>query len=137
MSHATTFRALEPIVTPRLQLTAPRLAEAEMLSLLFALVAVTILRAGPRLAALSRTELPKESQAFLAWFGGAPGAASALFLMSLFDASLLPAQDSVLTVGALAVFAGVVAARLTSGPLVRGFLKQSALARKKAMFAAA
>ena len=36
----------------------------------------------------------------LAWFGGAPGAASALFLISLFDAASIVTQDAVLTVGA-------------------------------------
>ena len=116
-------------------LLAPRLMQADLLSIVFALAAVTLLRAGPRLAALRQTTLAKESQMFLAWFGGAPGTASALFLISLFDAPSIPAQDAVLTVGALAVAFGVIAARMTSRPLLKSLLKQTAAARKRAMFA--
>ena len=116
-------------------LLAPRILHADLLTVLFAAAAITIMRAGPRLAALKKSDLPHESQMFLAWFGGAPGAASALFLISLFDASSIVAQDAVLTVGALAVMFGVFAARLTSRPLVKLLLKQTALAKKRAMFA--
>ncbi len=116
-------------------LLAPRILQADLLSIVFALAAVTVMRAGPRLASLKKTTLPKESQMFLAWFGGAPGAASALFLISLFDAASIVAQDSVLTVGALAVAFGVIAARLTARPLVKTFLKETALAKKRALFA--
>ncbi len=116
-------------------LLAPRLFQADLLTVVFILSAVTIVRAGPRLFSLQKTTLPKESQMFLAWFGGAPGAASALFLISLLDAPSVIAQDAVLTVGALAVALGVVAARLTSRPLLKIFLKQTAIAKKRAMFA--
>jgi len=114
---------------------APRIFQADLLTVLFAAAAVTIMRAGPRLAALKKTTLPRESQMFLAWFGGAPGAASALFLISLLDAPSIVAQDAVLTVGSLAVLFGIFAARLTSRPLVKLLLKQTALAKKRAMFA--
>lgn len=116
-------------------LLAPRILQADLLSVVFALAAISIMRAGPRLAALRKTTLPKESQMFLAWFGGAPGAASALFLISLFDAPSIVAQDAVLTVGALAVTFGVFAARLTSRPLIKSLLKETALAKKRRMFA--
>lgn len=116
-------------------LLAPRLLQVDLLSFIFALAAVTIMRAGPRLVALRKTTLPRESQAFLAWFGGAPGAASALFLISLFDAPSIIAQDAVLTIGALAVALGVLAARLTSRPLLKVLLKETALAKKRAKFA--
>ncbi len=114
---------------------APRILQADLLIVLFAAAAVTIMRAGPRLAALRKTSLPPESQMFLAWFGGAPGVASALFLISLFDAPSIVAQDAVLTVGAVAVTFGILAARLTSRPLVKLLLKQTALARRRAKFA--
>ena len=114
---------------------APRVFQADLLTVLLAAAAVTVMRVGPRLAALKKTTLPRESQMFLAWFGGAPGAASALFLISLLDAPSIVAQDAVLTVGALAVLFGVFAARLTSRPLVKLLLKQTALAKKRAMFA--
>jgi len=117
-------------------LLAPRVFQADLLSVIFALAAVTIMRAGPRLVTLRKTTLPREAQAFLAWYGGAPGAASALFLISLFDAPNIVAQDAVLTVGALAVAFGVLAARLTSRPLLKVLLKETALARKRAMFSA-
>lgn len=114
---------------------APRILQADLLIVLFAAAAVTIMRAGPRLAALRKTNLQPESQMFLAWFGGAPGAASALFLISLFDAPSIMAQDTILTAGAVAVAFGILAARLTSRPLVTLLLKQTALAKKRAMFA--
>ena len=113
---------------------APLILHAELLSVVFAIATVTILRVTPRMMALRRTNLPRESQAFLAWFGGAPGAASALFLISLFDATAIAGQDTILTVGALAVCFGVFAARMTSRPLVQALLKETALARKRAMF---
>ncbi|WDI32032.1 cation:proton antiporter [Hyphococcus flavus] len=116
-------------------LLGPRILQADLLSIVFAAAAVTVMRAGPRLFSLKKTTLPKESQMFLAWFGGAPGAASALFLISLFDAPSIVAQDAILTVGALAVTFGVVAARLTSRPLVKLLLKETALAKKRARFA--
>lgn len=116
-------------------LLAPRIFQADLLTIVFALAAITVLRAGPRLASLKKTTLPKESQMFLAWFGGAPGAASALFLISLLDAPSILTQDAVLTVGALAVVFGVFAARLTSRPLIKLFLKETAMARKRAMYA--
>ena len=116
-------------------LFAPRVMQADLLSIVFALAAVTVMRAGPRLAILQTKALPKESQVFLAWFGGAPGAASALFLIMLLGNSALINQEGVLTVGALAVTAGVIAARLTSKPLANAYLRQQALARKRRMFA--
>jgi NhaP-type Na+/H+ or K+/H+ antiporter len=133
-------RTIERVVAPLAYFAfglvlAPRMLQADLLTVLFAAAAVTIMRAGPRLAALRQTTLPRESQMFLAWFGGAPGAASALFLISLFDAPSIMAQDSILTVGAVAVAFGIVAARLTSRPLVTLLLKQTALAKKRAKFA--
>ena len=116
-------------------LFAPRVLQADLLSIVFALAAVTVMRAAPRLAILQTKDLPKESQVFLAWFGGAPGAASALFLIMLLGNAALTNQEGVLTVGALAVTAGVIAARLTSKPLANAYLRQQALARKRRMFA--
>lgn len=113
----------------------PRLPQADMLAIVFALAAVTVMRAGPRLAILQTPALPKESQMFLAWFGGAPGAASALFVMTLIDNPALIDADAVLTVTTLAVLFGVAAARLTSRPLARLYVRQSALARRRRAWA--
>ncbi|MEQ8179907.1 MAG: cation:proton antiporter [Amphiplicatus sp.] len=112
-----------------------RLLEADLLSAIFAMAAVTVMRAGPRLATLQSSPLPKESQVFLAWFGGAPGAASALFLVSLLDDAMIVDHEALLTVAALAVIAGVFAARLTSRPLANAFLRQTAMAKKRRMYA--
>ena len=114
---------------------APRLLQADMLIVVFALAAVTVMRAGPRLAILQTPMLPKESQMFLAWFGGAPGAASALFIMTLIGDPALIDADAVLTVATLSVIFGVCAARLTSRPLARLYLRQSALARRRKAWA--
>lgn len=115
-------------------LLGPQVLQADMLSVVFAIAAITVLRAGPRLASLGALPLAKESQLFLAWFGGAPGAASALFLISLFDAPSIIALDAVLTVGALTIMMSVFAARLTSRPLINVLLKQTAVARKRALY---
>ena len=115
---------------------APRLFEADLLTVIFAVAAATVMRAGPRLAVLQSSPLDKESQVFLAWFGGAPGAASALFILSRFDDAMILDHDAFLTVGAVAVIAGVLAARLTSKPLASSFIRQSAIARRRRMLAA-
>jgi len=132
-------RAIEQAVAPAAYiafgiLLAPRLLQGDLLTVLFALAAVTIIRAAPRLAALESSNLPKESQVFLAWFGGAPGAASALFLISLFNSPSLIAQEAILTIGALAVAFGIFAARLTSRPLLKFLLKQTAVAKKRRLY---
>ena len=116
-------------------LFAPRILQADLLSIVFALAAVTVMRAAPRLAILQTKELAKECQVFLAWFGGAPGAASALFLMMLFGNAALTNQEGVLTVGALAVSAGILAARMTSKPLAKAYLRERVRASKRRMFA--
>jgi len=133
-------RLIERAVAPAAYLMfgwvlAGRVLQADLLSVLFAAAAVTVMRAGPRLAMLQSSKLPKESQAFLAWFGGAPGAASALFILSLVDDAMIVDHEGFLTVGALAVVAGVFAARLTSRPLANAFLRQMAQAKKRRMFA--
>lgn len=115
-------------------LLGPQVLQADMLSVVFALAAITVLRAGPRLASLGSLSLAKESQLFLAWFGGAPGAASALFLISLLDAPSIMALDAVLTVGALTIMMSVFAARITSRPLINVLLKETAVARKRALY---
>ncbi|MEL6371870.1 MAG: cation:proton antiporter [Pseudomonadota bacterium] len=116
-------------------LVAPRLFQADLLSIVFAIAAVTILRVGPRLIVLNTPSLPKESQAFLAWFGGAPGAASALFTIYLIGQPALTNPDGVLTVASLAVVGGVISARLTSRPLVNAYLRRNAVAKRRRAYA--
>lgn len=135
-------RIVERAVTPAAYFAfglvlAPRLLQADLLTVLFAAAAVTVMRAGPRLAMLQRAPMPKESQAFLAWFGGAPGAASALFILSLTDDVMIVDHEALLTVSTLAVVAGVAAARLTSKPLAQNLLREMAAARKRRLFAQA
>ncbi|MEZ5895617.1 MAG: cation:proton antiporter [Parvularculaceae bacterium] len=115
-------------------LLLPRLLQADMLTIVFAMAAVTVMRAGPRLAILQTPSIPRENQMFLAWFGGAPGAASALFVLTLAGNPALFDADEVLTITALAVFFGVIAARATSRPLTQHYLRQSALAKRRRMY---
>ena len=112
-------------------LVLPRIFSAELLPVLLAVSAVTILRAGPRLAILQRTKLPPESQRFLAWYGGAPGAGTALFLMTLIGNPAISDIDTILNVGALCVGAGVIIARGSSKPLISELLRQTANARRR------
>lgn len=115
---------------------APRLLHPDLLTVLFAAAAATILRAGPRLAVLQGSGESRECRHFLAWFGGAPGAASALFLVSLVDNYAIAELEAVLSAGAFAIAASVVAARLTFQPLVNHFLRQWAFARRRRLFPA-
>ena len=117
-------------------LAAPRLLEADLLSIVFAIAAVTVLRVGPRLAILQTPRLDQQTQQFLAWFGGAPGAASALFTILILGDPRLTDADGVLTIATLAIIAGVLLARISSRPLVRIYLRQCAIARKQRMFTA-
>ena len=112
-------------------LLMPRILQADMLTTVFALAAVTVMRAGPRLAILQTPTIPKESQMFLAWFGGAPGAASALFVMMLMGDAALYDADAALVITSLSILFGVAAARLTSRPLARLYMRESILARKR------
>ncbi len=133
-------RLAERTVTPAAYfafgfLLAPRLAEADLLTVMFAVAATTILRAAPRLMALKRATLPAGGRNFLAWYGGAPGAGTALFLIMLTGEPAVAGLDAALTVGALCVACGVVGARASSKPLLDGFLQSAARGRRRAAFA--
>lgn len=116
-------------------LISPRLFQADLLTIVFAIAIVTVIRVAPRLAVLQTPNLPKESQFFLAWFGGAPGAASALFTITLLGNPALYEADAVLIIAALAITIGVFGARLTSKPLADAYLRETALAKKRRLFA--
>jgi len=116
-------------------LITPRLFQADLLTIVFAIAIVTIIRVAPRLAILQTPSLPKESQFFLAWFGGAPGAASALFTITLLGNPALYEADAVLIIAALAITIGVFGARLTSKPIADAYLRETALAKKRRQFA--
>ncbi|MEO1015971.1 MAG: cation:proton antiporter, partial [Pseudomonadota bacterium] len=116
-------------------LLLPRLAEADLLTVMFAVAATTILRAAPRLIALNGTPLPTGARSFLAWYGGAPGAGTALFLIMLTGEPAVAGLDEALSVGALCVACGVVGARASSKPLLDGFLQSAARGRRRAAFA--
>ncbi|MBI1393045.1 MAG: hypothetical protein GC152_09925 [Alphaproteobacteria bacterium] len=116
-------------------LMLPRLADADMLTTLYAVAAVTILRAAPRLAALSSAKLPEGARNFIAWYGGAPGAGSALFLMMLTGEPAIANLDPALTVGSMCVACGVIGARASSKPLLDGFLQAAARGRSRRAYA--
>ncbi|MEO1310804.1 MAG: hypothetical protein AAFV51_07500 [Pseudomonadota bacterium] len=107
------------------------LAEADLLILLFAVFVVGGVRIIAREAALARAPIDAESRRFVSWFGGAPGAASALFLLTYVDAGRMSDQEMVLTAGATAVFAGVLITRLTSKPIARRYVRALAAARRR------
>jgi len=113
---------------------APRVLGADLLVLTFAIAVVTVMRAAPRLAALQQTGLSKDGQVFLAWFGGTPGAASAMFLLILVDSGTLSHQELLLTVGTVCVMVGVITARLTSQPLSSKYIRGMASAHRRQLF---
>ncbi|WP_306250560.1 cation:proton antiporter [Parvularcula sp. IMCC14364] len=113
----------------------PRLLQADALVILFALFAVTLLRIVPRLIALKSLKLATEEEHFLAWFGGAPGAASALFLLCLIDSPALADQEIVMTIGATCVWTGVFITRASSRSLASFFIQRAAAARRKRYYA--
>jgi hypothetical protein len=80
------------------------------------------------LAILQTPALTEECQMFLVWFGGAPRAASAVFIMTLLGNPALYDADAAIMVSSLAVLFGIAAARLSSWPLTQHFLRQSARA---------
>lgn len=112
----------------------PSLLQADILIILFSIGAITVLRIGPRLIALSSLGMNSHQQAFLAWFGGAPGAASALYLIKLMGISALMDQEMVLTIGTTCVFIAIIGTRLSSRPLASYFVRQNALARKRRFY---
>lgn len=109
----------------------PRLFSADLLMVTFALVMVTLMRVLPRLAALQNAKLPRQAQFFLSWFGGTPGAASALFLMTLLDQPNLMDQDLILTIGTVCVVMGIFTARLTAQPLAHHYLRGMGVVRQQ------
>ncbi len=110
---------------------AQRLFEVEFLMVTYAVAAVTIVRAVPRLLALQKSVLEKEGQMFLAWFGGTPGAASALYLLSILDHGNIRDQELILTVGAVCILMGVFTARLTSRPLAKNYIRAMASSHRR------
>lgn len=113
---------------------AQRIFEADLLVFTFALAAVTVMRAGPRLAALQKSVLPNEGQVFFAWFGGTPGVASALYTLSLVGNGNLLNQELLLTLASVCVIAGVLTARLTSQPIAKNYIRAMATAQRRQMF---
>ncbi|MEO1151399.1 MAG: cation:proton antiporter [Pseudomonadota bacterium] len=113
----------------------PRLFNADLLMITFALAMVTIMRVLPRLAALQSATLPRQAQFFLSWFGGTPGVASALFLVTLLDQSNLMDQELILTLGTVCVVTGIFTARLTAQPLAHHYLRGMGVVREREFMA--
>ena len=112
-------------------LMGPVALDADLLVWLAALVPVLALRVALRGAALGGADLPSADRGFLAWFGGGPGAGAALFVLALLGSPSSAAQPDVLVIAALATAAGLIAARLGSGPLVTRQVRAAARARRK------
>ncbi len=109
----------------------PRLLDADALVIVFIIAAVTILRVFPRMVLLQRHDIPKDHKAFIAWFGGAPGVATALFLLHLMGSTAIVDQEPVLVIGISAVFVSVLATRISAKPLANHFARQARISMKR------
>ncbi|MGV6801345.1 MAG: cation:proton antiporter domain-containing protein [bacterium] len=130
---------IEEILTPSALILfgfalGPRIFDAGLLVFVFAIAATTFLRFIPRLVALQGSKIDKEDHHFIAWFGGAPGAASALYLLHLLGLAALPDQERVLTIGASVIVLSIITTRLSTRPLVNWFIQQAAISRKRRYF---
>lgn len=112
-------------------LLGPVALGGDLLAWLAALVPVLALRAVLRRAALGGVSLPAADRGFLSWFGGGPGAGAALFTLSLMGSASPGAQADALGIAALGTMAGVIAARIGSGPLVTRQVRAAARARRR------
>ncbi len=112
-------------------LLGPILGQADFLVWVMALITLTAVRAGPRLLALQYSELEAQDRRFLAWFGGAPGVASALMLLSLLASPAIIVQDQPIALATVTVFCGILITRLSSVPLTQRLVQETALAQKK------
>ncbi len=115
-------------------LLVPTIMEANLLMLTFAVAVVTVARVVPRLLVLQRSPLAKEGQVFLAWFGGTPGAASVLYLLTLLDNGNLYYQELILLVASVSILIGVFVARITSRPLTTFYIRGMASAHKRKLY---
>ncbi|MEM1396016.1 MAG: hypothetical protein AAGH38_01025, partial [Pseudomonadota bacterium] len=120
-------------------LVLPLVLEADLLSMVFAVSAVTILRVAPRSLALAagggNKQIPQRTRDFMAWYGGAPGVTTALFLIMLTGMPMISGLNEVLEVGALCVALGVLGTQLGSRPLLNGYIRASARPNPKRAFA--
>ncbi len=108
-----------------------RLLDANALVLIFVIASITILRVFPRFVLLQRSEIPKDHKAFVAWFGGAPGVATALFLLHLISSTAIVDQEPVLVIGVTSVFVSVLAIRISAKPLANHFARQARISMKR------
>jgi len=114
----------------------PRLFDANFLIVIFAVLAVTFVRAIPRLLVLRDAAISADSKRFFARFGGTPGTVSAVFLLSMLDHGSLAAPELVLTIGTITTLFGIAIARITAKPLAKAYLRGMELARRRALYEA-
>lgn len=112
-------------------LLAPLLLQVQLLGWVAAAFAIFGARACARFAALQRMPLASQDQNFLIWFGGAPGAATALFLISLTESASPVISDQALALGVAVTILGIAATRLHSRPLTSRLVQATARARKR------
>lgn len=109
----------------------PVLVQADFLVWVMGVVAVTLGRIAPRMLVLQGRGLQSQDRNFLAWFGGAPGAASALMLLSLLGSPTAVVQDQPVALAAVTILLGLAFTRLTSQALTQRLVQETALARKR------
>jgi NhaP-type Na+/H+ or K+/H+ antiporter len=108
----------------------PLAVAGDLLTWMMALLAVTVVRAIPRYGVLTGSSLPVEDRTFLVWFNGAPGAATAFFLLYLVG-SPVGVQDEAIALGGATLILGLIATRAISRPLTSRLVQQTALAQKR------
>ena len=92
--------------------------------ILFALLALTLVRMLPVAVALSRTGLSRPSKAFIGWFGPRGLASIILALVVVGEEPDLPGLDVVLAVTTVTVLASVLLHGLTARPLSRLYARR-------------
>ncbi len=115
----------------------PLIFGADLLIWVAAAVSLFAARVASRFALLQTLELPAPDRTFLSWFGGAPGIATILALLSLTASPAPLLEESALTYGAVCVIVGLFSARLSSRLLTQRLVHATAAERKRHRFGTA
>lgn len=133
-AHRETGEMLEKTVQPAALFlfgiaAAGLLINTGLLIVLFALSTVTLMKFISRVTALRLTRFDPQHHFFIASHGGAPGAASALYLLCLSNHPAIADHESLMTACMAAVIAGIVISRLTRHNLAEWYIRHAAASR--------
>ncbi|MGV6818927.1 MAG: cation:proton antiporter domain-containing protein [Parvularcula sp.] len=129
------WRVAEGLITPVALvafglLMAPFLLNANLLIFVAAAVGIVAARALARAITLRGLDLSPQDVRFLTWFGGAPGAASALLMVSLVASPATHLDDLAMSLGVVSILLGIALTRLQSKSLTSRLVQETARARK-------